>query len=60
MKYFLKLYRINILATLRETKFNNNNILISTLIRVSFIIFQKNKLAETSFTNNREDKIIFN
>lgn len=60
MKYFLKLYRINILARLRETKLNNNNILISTLIRISFIIFQKNKLAETSFTNNREDKIIFN
>ena len=60
MKYFLKLYRINILATLRETKLNNNNILISTLIRISFIIFQSNKLAETSFTNNREDKIIFN
>lgn len=60
MKYSLKLYRINILARLRETKLNNNNILISTLIRISFIIFQKNKLAETSFTNNREDKIIFN
>ncbi len=60
MKYFLKLYRINILVTLKKTKFNNNNILISTLIRISFIIFQKNKLAETSFTNNKEDKIIFN